>query len=158
VREVLKGKYRRYLEESAETCRRKREWKDRAAPALIRFRDIYEKIIRDDPCRKRADRLYRRCRSDDQRKNDPRLEEKFREIFSETDWLKRQYQEIVAESSGLFSWKKHPKHGTLYPVFRLEAEANTRNLEERVGSFTQWEEAFDRAMGELERKLSNRTP
>lgn len=158
VREVLKGNYRRYLEESAQTCRRKRELNDRAAPALIRFRDFYEKIVRDEVYQKRIERWHRKFRSNDLLKNDARLQEKFREIFSETDWLNQHYREIMAGTNGLFTWKKHPKHGTPYPVFRLEPEGNIRKLEECVGVFSQWEASFDRAMGDVEREIAHRSP
>ncbi len=46
VKEVLKGNYQWYLEETAAGYHRKRRLLHMAAQALLRFRDFYEKIIR----------------------------------------------------------------------------------------------------------------
>ena len=48
VREVLKGNYRRYLEDTAVAYHEKRRLKMLAAPLLMQFREFYQKIIRDD--------------------------------------------------------------------------------------------------------------
>jgi hypothetical protein len=60
------------------------------------------------------------------------LKKKFDEIYSEIDWLSKEYRSFTDESFGLFTWKKAPKYGTPGPFFRLESELKIRKLQECV--------------------------
>ena len=64
VREVLKGNYQRYLEETAAAYHQKRQLKNQAAPLLIQFREFYENIIRYETYRKKVDSCYRIFKND----------------------------------------------------------------------------------------------
>lgn len=153
VREVLKGNYGKYLQESAEANHRKRQLKIQAAPGLFRFREFYHKIVRDETYRKKVGNCYRSLKNDERLRVDPSLKKKFDEISFEIGWLNKEYRSFVDESSGLFYWKKILRNDTPLPFFRLESEAKIRKLEECVGTFSRWEESFDKAMGKLEREL-----
>lgn len=150
VREVLKGNYQRYLEETAAAYRGKRRLMILAAPDLLRFRDFYGKIIRHGTYRKRAEHCQRRMKTDPLLKNDRAVQKKFMEISAEIDWLEKEYRFCVSESSGLFMWKKNPGSNMPGLFFRLEPESNVKKLQERVGMFVRWEETFERAMREME--------
>lgn len=152
--EVLKGNYRKYLERTAETCERLRRLKDAAAPLLVRLREFYAGIVRDKTFRKRAERGYKIFLANESLRNHPSLLKTFTEIFSELNWLENEYNSVLAESSGLFSWKKVPGSSIPRPFFRLEPDANVKRLEEYVETFDRWEQSFDEAMDNLEKKLT----
>jgi len=156
VREVLKGTYRNYLEESAVIFQRKNALKSQASPALFRLRDFYQKIIRDETYQETVRKYSRKIAGTDRLRDDRVVQQKFREISSETDWLRREYETIMSESYGLFSWKKLPGQKTSYPVFRLESEAKIKKLDACVRKFSQWEQSFDDALGNLDREMAGR--
>jgi hypothetical protein len=153
VREVLNGNYGRYLEETAAAIERKRRLKDMAAPALIRFREFYEKIIRDKIFREKVAASRRMFNTDPALANDATLQKKFRDIDSEIEWLENEYRWCVAESSGLFVWEKIPERNTSWLYFRLESEANVKKLQDCTEKFVRWEESFEQALHTLEREL-----
>jgi len=153
VREVLKGNYLRYLEESAAACHHKRRLKVLAAPALLRSRDFYDTIIRHETCRKKAGHGLRIFTINGRLKSDTALQKKFEELNSETDWLEKEYRLFTAESSGLFSWKKIPGYDTPLPFFRLESEFKIKKLQEYMNTFSRWEESFNTAIDRLEREI-----
>jgi len=156
VREVLKGNYQNYLQESAVIFQRKHALRSQASPALLRLRDFYQKIIRDETYQEKVRKYSRKIAGTDRLRDDKVVQQKFREISDETDWLKREYETIMSESYGLFSWKKLPGHSTSYPVFRLESEAKIKKLDECVRKFSQWEHAFDEALSKLDREIAVR--
>lgn len=153
VKEVLKGNYQRYLEETAAGYLRKRRLLIMAAPALIRFRDFYEKIIRHGVYKEKAGRCQRLSGTISPRISDPAGEKKFKEISAEIDWLEKEYRLLVSESSGLFTWKKIPGYPTPRLYFRLESESNVKKIQDSVEIFTRWEDSFERAVGGLKRKF-----
>lgn len=152
VREVLKGNYQNYLLDTAAAYHHKRRLKNLAAPPLLRLREFYYTIIRDETCRKKVDHTYRIV------KNDPALvrefQKKFDEIYSELDWLKNEYRTCTSDQSGLFRWKKTPGRDKPQLVFRLESELKVKKLQDRIKTFSQWEESFNRALGSLEREIT----
>lgn len=152
VREVLKGNYRNYLEETAAAYHRKRRLLIMAAPALIRFRDFYRKIIRDQIYRKKIGHAERRFITGTL-KNDRALKKKFHDLSAETGWLENEYRFPVSESYGLFIWKKVPGHAVPRLYFRLESESQVKKLQECVETFTRWEVSFERALDSLEREF-----
>lgn len=154
IREVLKGNYRNYLEETAAAYHRKRRLKIMAAPALLRIRDFYEKIIRHGKYKEKVGRLYRMFKTDTALKNDTTLQQKFHDIYAETDWLEKEYRLYVSESFGLFTWKKIPESDTSRPYFRLESESNVKKLQDCVNTLEQWETSFTSATGKLEREFA----
>ena len=153
VRQVLNGNYRNYLEETSAAYHQKRRLKDLAAPVLLRFREFYPALIRDETCRKKVDHYYRIVKTEETARNAKALQKKFDELFSETDWLAREYRSVIAESYGLFTWKKTPEHDTPRPFFRLESALKIRKLQECVTMFSQWEASFTRAFSSLEREF-----
>jgi len=156
VREVLKGNYQKYLQESAVIFQRKHALRSQASPALLRLRDFYQKIIRDETYQEKVRKYSRKIAGTDRLRDDSVVQQKFREISDETDWLKREYETIMSESYGLFSWKKLPGQNTSYPVFRLESEAKIKKLDECVQKFSQWEHSFDEAVSNLDREITAR--
>ncbi len=156
VREVLKGNYQAYLQESAGIFFSKLALKSRATPALRRFKDFYQDIIRDETYHKKVRRYHRKITATDRLMNDSVVQQKYREISAETDWLKREYETIMSESHGLFSWKKHPGKSTSHPVFRLESEAKIKKLDACVQKFSQWEQSFHDALGNLDPEIAAR--
>ncbi len=156
VREVLKGNYQKYLQESAGIFFSKLALKSRATPALLRFKDFYENIVRDETYNKKVGKYHRKITATDRLRDDSIVQQKFREISDETDWLKREYKTVMAESYGLFSWKKLPGKSTSHPVFRLESEAKINKLDECVRKFSQWEQSFDDALSNLDREIAAR--
>jgi len=154
VGQVLNGNYRNYLEETSAAFHRKRRLKNLAAPALIRFEELYHTIIRDETYRKKVDSYYRIIKTDKTIRNGKSLQIKFDELYSEIDWLVNEYRSCMSESSGLFTWKKNPGYTASRPFFRLESEANVRKLQERVQMISQWEASFKNALGGLEREFS----
>ena len=72
----------------------------------------------------------------------------------ETDWLEKEYRSFIAESYGLFAWKKTPEYDTPRPFFRLESELKVRKLQECVKKFNQWEASFNIAFSNLEQEFS----
>ncbi len=153
VKEVLKGNYQRYLEETAAGYNRKRRLLIMAAPALIRFQEFYEKIIRSGIYKEKAGRCQRMSRTTAQRINDKAREKKFQDISAEIDWLEKEYRLLVSESSGLFSWKKIPGYPAPGLYFRLESESDVKKIQEMIEIFTRWEESFERALGEPGREF-----
>lgn len=153
VKEVLKGNYQRYLEETAATYHRKRRLLMMAAPALVRFKDFYEKIIRHNRYKEKAEHCHRRFRTTAPRINDKALQKKFQDIYAEINWLEREYRLLVSESSGLFTWKKIPGYPAPRLYFRLESESNVKKIQESVEIFTRWEESFERVLGDLGREF-----
>jgi competence protein CoiA len=153
VREVLKGNYQNYLKETAAAYHHKRQLKNLAAPLLIQFRQFYQKIIRDETYRKKVDSCYRIFNADKTLRKEKALQKKFDELYSELDWLGREYQSCIAESYGLFVWKKMPERDVTRPFFRLESEAKIRKLQECVKVFKQWESSFTLAFSNLEREF-----
>jgi hypothetical protein len=59
---------------------------------------------------------------------------------------------MMAEESGLFSWKPAGTKRTMRPVFWLESEAKVRQLEERVLVLDRWESSFLAALRTLEQE------
>jgi hypothetical protein len=156
VREVLKGNYQKYLEETAAAYYRKRRLLIMAAPALIQFRDFYQKIILHGTYREKVGHYERIFRTGTMLKNDEVLQKKFHDLYSEIDWLENEYRSSVSESSGLFAWKTIPEHDTPRPIFWLESESNVKKLQEYIKTFIRWEESFERALGSVEREFSRR--
>jgi competence CoiA-like predicted nuclease len=153
VREVLKGNYRKYLEETAAAYRRKRRLMMMAAPALIRFREFYQKIIRDKAYREKAGHSERMFKTGSMLGNDKALQKKFHDLYAEIDWLENEYRSYVSDSSGLFTWKKIPEHTAQRLYFRLESEQNVKKLLECVEMFARWEASFERALKNLGREF-----
>jgi competence protein CoiA len=156
VREVLKGNYQRYLEETAAAVHRKCQVKKLAAPVLIRFREFYQTIIRDETYRKKVDSRYRIFKTDKTFREERALQKKFDELFSETDWLEKEYRSCITEGYGLFTWKKIPGQHIPRPFFRFEPAVNIRRLQECVQKFSQWEASFYHAFSNLEREFPAR--
>jgi hypothetical protein len=154
VREVLKGNYRNYLEETSAAYHRKRRLRILAAPDLIRFRDFYRKIIRRKTCRETVGHYERKFKTGSVKMNDKALQKKFDDLHAEIDWLEKEYQARMSESSGLFTWKKIPEYPTPGLYFRLESESDVKKLKECVAMFSRWETSFDSALGDLERQIS----
>jgi len=153
VREVLKGNYQRYLEETSAAYHQKRQLKNLAAPELIQLWDFYHKIIRDEPYRKKVDSCYRILKKDKNLQKKKDMQKKFDEIYSEIAWLEKEYHSCIAESYGLFWWKKIPGKDVTRPFFRLESESKIRKLQECIEIFNQWELSFHSAFGNLEREF-----
>ena len=155
VREVLKGNYQKYLEETAAAYQRKRRLMIMAAPALIRFRVFYHTIVRDKTYRKNVDSCYRIFKNDKKLQKEKTLQKKFDEIYSEIDWLEKEYHSFIAGSHGLFRWKKMPDHASPRPVFRLESELKIRELQVCVEMFNQGEASFKSAFSNLGREFAS---
>jgi len=151
VREVLKGNYRNYLEETSAAYHRKRRLKDLAAPALLQFRELYQRIIRDETYRKTVDRQYRIIKTHTAVRNGKALRKTFDELYVEIDWLGNEYRSCIAEGYGLFSWKTM-EHGKSRPFFRLDSELKVRRLQECILKFSRWEASFQSAISSLERE------
>jgi competence protein CoiA len=154
VREVLKGNYQNYLEETAAAYHQKRQLKIQAAPLLIQFRKFYENSIRYETYRKKVDSCYRIFKRDATFQTDKALQKKIDELYFEIDWLEKEYSSFTAESFGLFVWKKMPEFNTPRPFFRLESVVKIKKLQECVAKFKQWEASFSLALDHLERELS----
>jgi competence protein CoiA len=154
VREVLKGNYRIYLEDTAAAYHQKRRLKMLAAPLLMQFREFYQKIIRDETYRKKVDSCYRIFDADKTLRKEKTLQKKFDELYSEIDWMGKEYHNCIAESYGLFRWKKIPEKDVTRPFFRFESELKIRKLQECVEMFRQWEASFNSAFGDLMRESS----
>jgi hypothetical protein len=86
--------------------------------------------------------------------NDKALQKRFHDLYSEIEWLENEYRSFVAESYGLFTWKKIPEYDTPRPFFRLESEVKIKKLQECVTMFHQWEASFNSAFSNLEREFS----
>jgi len=153
VREALKGNYQNYLKETSAAYHHKRQLKKLAALFLIQFREFYQKIIRDGTYRKRVDSCYRIFKSDKTLREEKALQKKFDEIYAEIGWLEKEYHSCIAESYGLFRWKKIPEKDVTRPYFRLESESKIRKLQEYVKMFNLWEASFTSAFGNLEREF-----
>jgi competence protein CoiA len=153
VREVLKGNYQNYLKETSAAYHKKRQLKNLAAPLLIQFREFYQKIIRDETYRKKVDSYYQIFKTDGTLRKEPTLQKRFDELYSEIDWLSKEYRAFTDESYGLFTWKKNPKYGTSRPFFRLESELKIKKLTECIEKFVQWEASFTGALSNLEREF-----
>jgi len=151
VREVLKGNYQNYLNETSAACERKRRIVITAAPELNRFRDFYEKIVRRKIYREQVGHYEHIFKTNPVLKNDKALLKKFHDIYSEIEWLENEYRSSVSESSGLFTWKKSPEYSTSRLYFRLEPESNVKKLQEYVEMFSRWEASFTIVFGNLER-------
>ena len=95
VREVLKGNYQNYLEDTSAAYHKKRQLKILAAPVLIQFREFYQKIIRDETYRKKVDHYYRIFKTDKSLRKEPALQKKFDELYSEIDWLGNEYRSCM---------------------------------------------------------------
>ena len=95
VREVLKGNYQKYLEETAAAYHQKHQLKILAAPALLRFRDFYQKIIRHKTYRRKVGHYYRIFKTDTTLMNDKALQKKFDDLYSEIDWLEKEYRSVI---------------------------------------------------------------
>jgi len=155
VREVLKGNYQKYLKETAAAYHHKRQLKNLAALELIQFEEFYQKIIRNETYRKKVDSCYRIVNTNKTLRKEKALQKKFDELYSEIDWLGNEYQSCIAESYGLFTWKKIPGHDTTRPFFRLESESKIKKLQECVDIFSQWESSFNCAYSNLEWEYTN---
>jgi competence protein CoiA len=153
VREVLKGNYQKYLEETAAAYHQKRQLKILAAPLLIQFRDFYHNIIRYETYKKKVGYYYRIFKTDETLLKEKALQKKFDEIYFEIDWLGKEYRSFISESYGLFTWKKIPEYDTPRPFFRLESELKIKKLQECVKKFNQWEASFTSAFSNLEREF-----
>ncbi len=153
VREVLKGNYQKYLEDTSAAYHKKRQLKNLAASVLIQFRHFYQKIIRDETYRKKVDHYYRIIKTDKSFRKEPALQKKFDEIYSEIDWLGNEYRSCISECYGLFTWKKIPEHETPRPFFRLESELKIIKLQECAKKFVQWEASFYIAFRNLEKEF-----
>jgi competence CoiA-like predicted nuclease len=155
VREVLKGNYQNYLKETSEACQHKRQLKNLAAPLLIRFRQLYHTIVRDETYRNKVDSYFRIYKNGKTVRKEKALQKKFDELYSEIDWLGKEYHSCIAESYGLFMWKKIPEYDKPRLVFRLESASKIRKLEECVKMFNQWEASFIIAFSNLELLIKN---
>jgi competence protein CoiA len=153
VREVLKGNYQNYLEDTSAAYHKKRQLKILAAPELIQFREFYQKIIRDETFRKKVDSCYRIFNADKTLRKEKELQKKFDELYVEIDWLGKEYHSCIADSYGLFTWKKMPGRDTTRPFFRLESALKIKKLQECVQKFVQWEASFYSACGNLEQEF-----
>jgi competence protein CoiA len=153
VREALKGNYRNYLEETAAALHRKRKLRDRAAPALFRFRELYRLIIRDGTYMKKTITRYRILKNNGTLDREPALRKKFDDIYAEIDWLDREYRSMMSEGYGLFIWKRSRTHKAMLPRFRLESESKIRQIQACVNVLGQWEASFDAALGSLDREF-----
>ncbi len=154
VWEVLKGNYRKYLEETAAAIEYRRRLKDLEAPALRRFRKFYHAVVRDETYKKKTDYRYRGLKNDGTLEKEPVLRKKFDEIYSEIDWLEREYRSMMSESYGLFSRQKSRKDDKPRPVFRPEPESKIIQLQECVKVPDPWEASFVDAIGRLEREIA----
>lgn len=152
VREVLNGNYLRYLDETRAAIRHRRRLLTLAAPLLERARAFYP-AVRDRTFHKRLDALARN-RGAAQR--GPAFRRRSGEIASEIDWFEKEYRAMVAEETGLFTWKKAGRQGMSRPVFRLESGAKVRQLQERVAALGRWETSFEAALRALEREAVSR--
>ncbi len=76
---------------------------------MIQFEEFYHKIIRNETYRKKVDSYYRIFKTDKTLRNDKALQKKFDEIYSEIDWLGKEYRSFISEDYGLFTWKKMPE-------------------------------------------------
>jgi competence protein CoiA len=153
VREVLKGNYQNYLEDTSAAYHKKRQLKILAAPVLLQFREFYQKIIRDETYRKKVDSSYRIFKADELLRKEKALQKKFDELYCEIDWLGNEYRSCISEGYGLFIWKKIPEHDTQRPFFRLESELKIKKLQECVMKFNQWEASFNGVFSNLEREF-----
>jgi len=153
VREVLKGNYRSYLEETAAVFQRKLGLKNQAAPLLVQFRSYYQKIIRDEAYRKKVDPWYRIIKNRGSSRSMVLLQKKVDELSCEIDWLANEYRSVTAESYGLFTWKKMREYESPRPFFRLESASKIKILQECVARFNQWDASFTSALGDLEREF-----
>lgn len=153
VRQVLNGNYQKYLKETSAACHQKRRLKKLAAPELIRFREFYHTIIRSETYRNKVDFYHRIFNADQTLRKERALQKKFDELYSETDWLEKEYRSCISESYGLFTWKKIPGHDTPGPFFLLESVLKIRKLHECVKMFNQWEASFTSAFSDLEREF-----
>jgi hypothetical protein len=153
VREVLKGNYQNYLEETSAAYHQKRLLKKLAAPLLIQFREFYQKIVRDETYRKKVDSCYRIFNADKTLRKEKALQKKFDELYAEITWLGKEYHSCIAESYGLFWWKKMPEKDVTRPFFRLESELKIKKLQECVARFKQWEVSFHSVISNLEREF-----
>ena len=156
VKEVLKGNYQRYLEETAGAYHRKQRLVTMAAPALIRFRDFYLKIVRQETFRERLGQCSRRVKTAAVLKHDRGCAKKFQEIESEIGWLENEYRSYISENYGLFSWKKIAGSDTPRLFFRLDSEANVKKLQECAAIMARWEESFMTALTVLEQEISRK--
>lgn len=153
IGEVLKGNYQKYLEETAAAYHQKRRLKIMAAPVLIRFRELYDDIIRNKTYRKKVGYYFLIFKTDETLRKERALQNTFDEIYAEINWLEKEYYSVMSESFGLFTWKKTPKHDTPRPFFRLESESKIKKLQECVQTLNQWETSFDSAFRNLEREF-----
>jgi hypothetical protein len=151
VREVLKGNYRNYLEETAVAYQRKRRLLTMAAPSLVRFREFYRKIVRDKTYREKARKAERMFKTGTRQRADKAAQKKFHDVYAEIDWLENEYRSYVSDSYGLFTWKKDPDHAAPRLCFRLESELNVKKLQECTEMFARWEASFERAVSNPER-------
>ena len=153
IREVLKGNYQKYLEETAAAYHQKRRLMIMAAPALIRFRKLYGDIIRDKTYRKKVGYYFLIVKTDETLRKERALQNTFDEIYAEINWLEKEYYSVMSESFGLFTWKKIPKYDTPRPFFRLESESKIKKLQECVQTLNKWEASFNSAFRNLEREF-----
>jgi competence protein CoiA len=154
VREVLKGNYPRYLEQTSAAIHYKRQLTIQAAPDLVRLRDVYGTLIRSETCRKKVGHYERIIRVGKPLSKEKALQKKIDELSTEIDWLEKEYRSFMADSYGLFTWKTVPGQDTPRPFFRLESESKIRKLQERMEMFSRWEASFTMAFGKLEREFS----
>ena len=154
VKEVLKGNYQKYLKDTSAAYHQKRQLKNLAAPVLIQFREFYHNIIRYETYKKKVGYYYRIFKTDETLRKEKALQKRFHDLYSEIEWLENEYHSFVAESYGLFTWKKIPEYDTPRPFFRLESELKIKKLQECIQKFNQWEASFNIAFGNLEREFS----
>jgi hypothetical protein len=126
IRKVLKGNYQKYLEETAAAYHQKCWLEIMVAPALIRFREFYGDIIRYKTYRKKVGYYFLIFRADETLRKEKASQNTFDEIYSEIDWLEKEYFSFMSESYGRFTWKKTPEHDTPRPFFRLESESKIK--------------------------------
>jgi hypothetical protein len=153
VREVLNGNYPKYLKDTSAAYHRKRQLKNLAAHELIQFEEFYHKIIRNETYRKKVDHYFQIFKNDKTLRKEKALQKKFDELYSEIAWIGNEYHSFIAESYGLFTWKKIPGHDTPRPFFRLDSELKIKKLQECVKMFEQWEASFSKALSNLEREF-----
>jgi competence protein CoiA len=153
AREILAGNYRRYLEETAAAFVQLRTLRDRAAPALLRFREFYQAIVRDRTYRQRADRAYRIFRA--RKTPSKELQKKFDRIFAELDWLENEYRSYTSTGHGLFVWKELPGKNRPALTFTPAPEQKIRRLEDCVKTLGTWEGSFTDAMDGIEREIAD---
>ncbi len=153
VREVLKGNYRSYLEDTAVAYHQKRRLKNLAAPLLIQFREFYQKIIRDDTYRKKVDSCYRIFNADKTLRKEKALQKKFDEIYSEIDWLGKEYQSLYCGKLWFVCVEENPGEGCDKAFFPAGIGIEDQEVAGMRGDVQAMGSVIYSAFGRLEREF-----